>query len=312
MAVMRASASSLKQPLGRIAEARESRHGDITHCASDLSPSGLLCIFEAGDKMNTKYLVLILISAMLIVICQSTGICAPQNLVAAWAFDEGSGDAASDVSGNGHDGVISGAVWVDGMFGKALRFNGNGDQVLVSHDDALNIQGEVTVEAWVFPEGWNPDLNAIAQKWEDASNRRQYEITIYVQKNWWYLSDVGSNWPRAEGVIDIPLNEWTHVAGTYDGQKLRGYTNGEFDVELDQANGIFTSDIPVVIGGYGPTTPECTYSQNRHFMGIIDEVRFWDKALSQEEIQSGMNSSVAPVEPLGKIAVTWAQIKKYL
>ena len=262
--------------------------------------------------MNTKHCVLISISSILIVIWQSVGVCAPRNLVAAWAFDEGAGDTARDVSGNGHDGAISGAKWVDGMFGKALKFNGDGDQVLVPHDDALNIQGELTVEAWVFPEGWNPDLNAIAQKWEDGSNRRQYQATIYTQKNWWYVSDAGSNWPRAEGVIPIPINEWTHIAGTYDGKKLRSYTNGKFDVELDQPNGIFASDIPVVIGGYGPTTPECTYGQNRHFKGIIDEVRFWDKALSQEEIQLGMNSSVAPVQPLGKIAVAWAQIKNSL
>ena len=56
-------------------------------------------------------------------------------------------------------------------------------------------------------------------------------------------------------------------------------TNGKFDVELAQANGIFASDIPVVIGGYGPKTPKCFYAQNRHFMGIIDEVRFWNYEL---------------------------------
>lgn len=259
--------------------------------------------------MSMRYFALVVISLMFVLICQGTGLCAPQNLVAAWAFDEGNGSNVSDVSGNGHDGAISGAQWVDGMFGKALRFNGDGDQVLVPHDEALNIQGELTVEAWVFPEGWNPDLNAIAQKWEDGSNRRQYELTIYTERNWWYVSDAGSNWPRAEGVIPVPLNEWIHLAGTYDGQKLRSYTNGEFDVELDQANGIFASEIPVAIGGYGPNTPECTYTQNRHFKGIIDEVRFWDRALTQEEIQAGMNSSVAPVEPMSKAAITWAQIK---
>jgi len=246
---------------------------------------------------------------MLVVIWQSMGICALEDLVAGWTFDEGSGDNVTDASGNGHDGVISGAKWVKGMFGKALEFNGDGDQVLVSHDDALNIKGELTLEAWVYPTGWNPDLNAIAQKWEDGSNRRQYQLTVYQSKNWWYVSNAGNNWPRAEGLINVELNEWTHLAGTYDGEKLRNYTNGKFDVELDQPNGIFASDIPVVIGGYGPKTPECTYGQNRHFMGIIDEVRFWNKALSEKEIQDGMNSSVASVQPSGKVAATWANIK---
>jgi len=251
---------------------------------------------------------IILISFVLLLSFQSIGLCA-SNLVAAWAFDEGSGDTVKDISGNGHDGTISGAKWTDGKIGKALDFNGDGDQVLIPNDNSLNIQGELTVEAWVFPKGWNPDLNAIAQKWEDAGNRRQYELNIYQQHNWWYVSDAGSNFPRAEGKISVPLNEWTHLAGTYDGKIMRNYTNGKFDVELAQANGIFVSDIPVVIGGYGPKTPKCIYTQNRHFMGIIDEVRFWDKALSEDEIKIEMAKSWAAVLPAGKIAATWAEIK---
>ena len=254
-------------------------------------------------------LLVIFISFVLFLCFQSTGVCATKDLVAAWTFDEGSGDTARDISGNGHDGTISGAKWVDGKFGKALDFNGDGDQVLVPNADSLNIKGELTVEAWVFPKGWNPDLNSIAQKWQDDSNRRQYQLNVYKERNWWYVSDAGSNFPRAEGVIPVPLNQWTHLAGTYDGKKLRSYTNGKFDVELAQANGIFASDIPVAIGGYGPKTLKCPYGQNRHFMGIIDEVRFWSKTLSEDEIKSGMAKSLAAVQSSGKVVTAWAEIK---
>ncbi len=253
---------------------------------------------------------LILISLAFFVFGQSKDLYAAGNLVAAWSFEEGTGITVKDVSGNGHDGVISGAKWVDGKIGKALEFNGDGDQVLVEHDEALNIKGELTVVAWVYPKGWNPDLNAIAQKWEDGSNRRQYQLTVYKERNWWYVSNAGNNWPRAEGVIEVPLGKWTHLAGTYDGKKLRSYTNGKFDVELAQANGIFASDIPVVIGGYGPKTPKCTYGQNRHFNGIIDEVRFWNKALTEDEIKAEMEKAIAEVHHLDKFTTTWAQIKE--
>lgn len=255
---------------------------------------------------------LILLCFALLMAWQTDGMCASKDLVAAWSFEEGSGDTVKDVSGNGHDGVISGAKWTDGKLGKALSFNGDGDQVLIENDDSLNIQGELTVEAWVFPKAWNPDLNAVAQKWEDGTNRRQYQINVYKERNWWYVSDAGSNFPRAEGAIEVPLNQWTHLAGTYDGKKLRSYTNGKFDVELAQANGIFASDIPVVIGGYGTKTPKCVYSQNRHFNGIIDEVRFWNKALTEDEIKIEMEKSVASVHPSGKCATTWAQVKDNL
>ncbi|MEK7397049.1 MAG: LamG domain-containing protein, partial [Candidatus Poribacteria bacterium] len=251
---------------------------------------------------------LVFVSFALLLVWQGNGFCA-SNLVAAWSFDEGAGDTVKDVSGNGHNGTISGAKWIDGKLGKALDFNGDGDQVLVPHDNTLNIKGELTVEAWVFPKGWNPDLNAVAQKWEDGTNRRQYQLDVYTERNWWYVSDAGSNWPRAEGKIAVALNQWTHLAGTYDGKTLRSYTNGKFDVELAQANGIFASDIPLVIGGYGPKTPKCTYAQNRHFKGIIDEVRIWNKVLTEDEIKAEMGKSIAPVQPLGKCATEWGQIK---
>ena len=50
----------------------------------------------------------------------------PEGLVGAWLFDEGKGNVAKDASGNGHDGEIRKAKWVDGKFGKALEFNGDG------------------------------------------------------------------------------------------------------------------------------------------------------------------------------------------
>ena len=144
--------------------------------------------------MNIKF-VLILASLMLVMGIQSLAIGAEKDLVGLWAFDEGTGNKVKDLSGNGNDGTISGAKWVDGKFAKALEFNGDGDQVLVPHADVLNIKGELTIEAWIFPTGWNPDLNAIAQKWEDGSNRRQYQLTVYgaTKTNWWYVSNAGNN-----------------------------------------------------------------------------------------------------------------------
>lgn len=60
-------------------------------------------------------------------------------LVAEWHFDEGSGNIVKDTSGNGNDGVIHGATWVDGKFGKALYFDGNGD---------------FTISAWTYLKDW--------------------------------------------------------------------------------------------------------------------------------------------------------------
>ncbi len=78
--------------------------------------------------MKIKF-VLILASLMLVMGIGSLAIGAEKDLVGLWAFDEGTGNKVKDLSGNGNDGTISGAKWVDGKFGKALEFHGDGDQV---------------------------------------------------------------------------------------------------------------------------------------------------------------------------------------
>ena len=261
--------------------------------------------------INSRALILIAFSLFLCIVWQTSGLCAIENLVAAWNFNQGTGNTVKDISGNGHNGSISGAKWVQGKFGKALKFNGDGDQVLVPHSDKLNLQKGLTVEAWIYPTGWNPDLNAIAQKWEDGSNRRQYQLTVYKEKNWWYATCCGDKWkPRAEGQINVKLAKWIHLAGTYDGKKLRNYTNGKLDIETaDMTSGLFASEVPVAIGGYGPKTKKVTYGQNRHFMGIIDEVRIWGKALSEKEIRDGMKGPIASVKTNRKLPVVWGDIK---
>ena len=53
-------------------------------------------------------------------------------------------------------------LWLADISKNERRSFGDGDQILVAHNDVLNIEGKLTVEAWVFPTGWNPDLNTIA------------------------------------------------------------------------------------------------------------------------------------------------------
>ena len=70
-------------------------------------------------------------------------------LVAEWHFDEGSGTILRDSSGNGYDGTIYGATWVDGKSGKALSFDGKDDYVDVENPDFLsNTAGSISF--WVI------------------------------------------------------------------------------------------------------------------------------------------------------------------
>ena len=83
----------------------------------------------------------------------------PSGLVAAYAFDEGSGTTVADASGNGHNGTTSNATWAaTGKFGKALQFNGTNALVTVPNAAALQLSTGMTLEAWVNPSSVTSSL----------------------------------------------------------------------------------------------------------------------------------------------------------
>ena len=83
--------------------------------------------------------------------CIGEGLAQGKGLVLYLPFDEGKGDIVKDISGNGNDGTIYGARWVDGKFGKALSFDGIDDYVELK-DRNLHMGGnDFTIAAWVKP-----------------------------------------------------------------------------------------------------------------------------------------------------------------
>jgi Concanavalin A-like lectin/glucanases superfamily len=93
------------------------------------------------------------------------------------------------------------------------------------------------------------------------------------------------------GPTSNPVCIWTHEALTYDGTTLRLYINGVLAISQARTGTILAGGTnPLWIGG---NSPHGEYSQ-----GLIDEVRIYNRALSQTEIQSDMNT---PLRSLTKL-----------
>jgi hypothetical protein len=86
------------------------------------------------------------------------------------------------------------------------------------------------------------------------------------------------------GTGPLPLNTWSHIAVTYGDGFLRFYVNGTQAGSVAQTGNIQTSTGPLRIGG------NSVWSE--WFAGRIDEVRIYNRALTQAEIQGGMNMTV--------------------
>lgn len=250
---------------------------------------------------------IVLMSMLLVFGLASAGLCAG-TLVAAYTFDNDPANGAKDVTGNGHTGTIKSAKYVDGKFGKGLEFDGVTSMVEIASKDDLNMKGgAVTVEAWVKPSKYN-DLSAVVQKWGDNTNRRQYLLCFVGDKVSFYISGTGNSWPAAAGKTALKAGEWAHIAGTYDSKAIKVYVNGKLETETANNEGIFASDVPAWIGGYGGADDK-NFGSNRHFPGVVDEVRYWSGALTDKEIQAGMAGSVSPVDLAGKMTTKWGSIK---
>lgn len=201
-------------------------------------------------------------------------------LVSLWKFNEGVGITAYDSAGK-NNGTINGAKWTTSQFGGALSFNGNGDYVNCGNDKSLNIDGEITVAAWIYPRSnfWG----GIIDKGDNTAGHDDYGLwfnngKIEFSFNWPERWNVYPNGDRFIGSTAVALNRWSHFAGTWDGNKVRLYVNGKLDSEFNWTQGIKSSNASVYIG----VNPG---GQEEYFNGIIDEVAIYKRALSAEQIQ---------------------------
>ena len=103
--------------------------------------------------------------ALLVLHAARPGRGADPGLVAAYSFDEGSGQTAADASGNGLTGAVDGATWTSaGKYGNALEFNGTSSYVDLGNPGALKLTGSMTWSAWVRASGSPPDDGQIVAK----------------------------------------------------------------------------------------------------------------------------------------------------
>jgi hypothetical protein len=178
-------------------------------------------------------------------------ITSPDDLVAAYGFDEGSGAVAGDASGEGNDGSISGAAWSSpGRFGNALTFDGSDDRVVVPDDPSLDLSGGLTLEAWIKPDIHDGDWRTVMMKegaldlayglYSSASTFNSSKPLVAIDDN---ASRVLS------GPTVLPLNEWSHIAGTYNGTTLRFYRDGELVATKPASRSLPNTSNPLSIGG---------------------------------------------------------------
>jgi hypothetical protein len=209
----------------------------------------------------------------------------PSGMVSYWMFDEGSGTTAYDESAYNNDGTIYGASGTTGISGSALSFDGVDDYVNIPHSESLNQTDAITVEFWVKAASVQPTPDQhflIIDKshgWVDYTGWL-FQSDWGKQKLLWGFGD-GSTWDNLVVTTSIITDDtWHHIAGTFDGNEISVYVDGNLEAIKITTGTIATNTRAVNIGAsWGGGTLK------RFFKGLVDEVAIYNRALSPEEIQ---------------------------
>ena len=248
--------------------------------------------------MKKVFLVSLLAFILVLPVIARAGL--SDGLVAYYSFNNCD---ATDDSGNGHDGKIYGnPKCVDGKIGKAFYFDGINDYIEIPSSPDLNVSTAATFSFWVklYNLTGNSDNDIIINK--DSYNNVAYEIGI--QDNPGGYSEIPkqnlsfhlgknrtpnhqSGW--TDGGYKIHKNVFEFITLTYSNYKVKIFANGNLVKEYNTSDNILVNNGSLRIGARGEGA-----IVNSFFNGIIDEVRIYNRALSESEIkelyEQGLNN----------------------
>lgn len=203
-------------------------------------------------------------------------------LVAHYTFDDGT---ATDKSGNSNDGVVYGATVTPGVVGNALHFTGLDTYVFIPHSPSLSLSDQFTISGWVKPSAPNRGFVPILTKGNTRNLFTPYAVVYYFDGSKFiphirFTSDeevnVGINL-QFDNALD--LNNWNFFVWRYSHGVLEvfdGLTKlGEQDLEIDI---LASHTYPMEIG-------RDIYGSTEMLIGDLDDIRIYNRVISNEEIQ---------------------------
>jgi len=216
----------------------------------------------------------------LVALCLTAAHAAETGLVAHWTFDEGSGDVARDVTGNGHDARLTGTEWVLSPRGYALRFDAKEDAARYGDPASMNMSGDMTLAVWARVDPTiDPDTCHLLIGDTGWAVERNFSLYLHgsgvLRFGWTDGSTVGS--------LTAPSNllngTWKHVVVVANSTDLHAsmYIDGEVVGE---------TRMPVPISKTVFTERLTGWFYNGFFTGDIDDIRLYSRALPDDQVRA--------------------------
>lgn len=245
----------------------------------------------------------------LLLVCLGQANVDPETAVGIWLFDKEKVDTVEDLSGKGNDGVVKNfPEWIDGKFGKAVKFANSGQLIEIPLSDSLNFGKDksFTVVVW-FNFTSSPDWSRIVRDRNPSpwgSGNAGWELQTQGLRIHWSLDDKAGHHVKTT-YENAGNGEWRHTAMIVDRgeKKMTSYLDGENEKSVNIENIGSVTVVPTVVIGGGIT-------------GAVDEIGIFNVPLSADDVKEIMDKGLrevlfaTPVSPGDKLTVTWGEVKR--
>ncbi len=206
---------------------------------------------------------------------------------AAWS---GATGEIKDDCGNDNPGTIIGqgtTTVADGVRGRAGSFTG-GACIDIADADTLHGTAGLTLSAWILPTKLNngDGANGVISKRRGGNDQAEYSVSVWIDNRVWV--DLDGETDRFEGTTTIMERAWAQLTVVYDGtrplaERVRTYVNGVLDTTKPETSALLARTTSTLHVGCMPA-PTAAPPTDQNFIGTIDEVAIWNRALSEAEI----------------------------
>lgn len=234
----------------------------------------------------SRWKVLMPVHSVLLVVAGMAGP-ASAALVGQWTFNEGSGATAFDSSGVGTNGVLNGVTYVAGPGSPgtnyAAHFDGVDDFIEYAHTAAYDVAGDFTVEAWI-----NIDATAAGEALVFGQAAARYGLTASSDYVYQYVDNDPFFYKGGTfrgGAFD-PATPWRHVVAVWDQASDPDSDRLEIFIDFGAGDYYQFNANDLVVPDYNSGVYLTGKSAFGWLKGDIDEIRYYDHAMTISEIQT--------------------------
>jgi hypothetical protein len=194
-------------------------------------------------------------------------------LIGYWSFDESDDSpVALDYAGHKLGGELH-AKRVPGLDGNALLCDGGSVRIAAN---PLLSSTALTIECWVKTELAGQDNKWLVNRVYNSGDTG-YRLGILGGKPCFEVPQ--TPWSHhLQADTPLPTGRWVHLAGTFDGQLMRIFVDGQERGTLARPGAIMPTTSPLTLGSYETGHPA-------HFTGLLDEVKLYDHALDADTLK---------------------------